>query len=153
MRRVIFALALLWVSSFPAYAASPSFQTATANVAAWNLSGFSPIPREKAKEFANAILYLDPEALVLVEVNPDFIAAEIVAELMDQGIVAENGPEPNQAGGVGRPRANGLGERLSRLPQDPAQCPLAHRAQRAGHLRRQPAAGAPARHRIYPTQR
>jgi DNA-binding transcriptional regulator LsrR (DeoR family) len=28
----------------------------------------------------------------------------LVAELMDQGIVAENGPEPNQCGGVGRPQ-------------------------------------------------
>ena len=55
-------------------------------MAAWNLSGFQPIPREKAQAFANAILYLDPEVLVLVEVNPDFIAAEIVAELMEKGI-------------------------------------------------------------------
>jgi hypothetical protein len=55
-------------------------------VATWNLSGFQPIPREKAKTFANAILYLDPEVLVLVEVNPDFIAAEILAELLEKGV-------------------------------------------------------------------
>lgn len=86
MKRAIFTLVLFWVISTPVYSECPSFLATTANIAAWNLYGFHPIPRDKAETFANAITYLDPEALVLVEVNPDFIVAEIVAELNEMGI-------------------------------------------------------------------
>ena len=54
----------------------------TADVAAWNLAGFNPIPREKISPFVRAISDLDPEVIALVEVNPDWIAGELVAELI-----------------------------------------------------------------------
>ena len=86
MKRAIFTLAIFWVICTPAYSECPLFPATTANVAAWNLGGFNPIARDKAETFASVITYLDPEALVLVEVNPDFIVAEIVAELNQIGI-------------------------------------------------------------------
>jgi endonuclease/exonuclease/phosphatase family metal-dependent hydrolase len=52
----------------------------TAQVVGWNLSGFSPIPRDRVPPFARALADLDPEVIGLVEVNPDFVAGELVAE-------------------------------------------------------------------------
>ncbi len=65
----------------PAIAENVKFVSTTADVAAWNLAGFTPIPKAKIPQFIRAISDLDPEVLALVEVNPDWVAAEIVAEL------------------------------------------------------------------------
>jgi hypothetical protein len=65
-------LVLLWVISNPHYPQSLSFQTTTANVAAWNLDGFQPIPTDKAETFADVITQIDPEVLVLVEINLEY---------------------------------------------------------------------------------
>ncbi len=86
MKRAILILVLSCIFSNPLYSETPSFEATTANIAGWNLSGFSPIPTEKAETFSNAITYFDPEVLVLAEVNPDSIANEIVAELNEIGI-------------------------------------------------------------------
>lgn len=58
-----------------------SFPGTTANISAWNLKGFNPLARSMADTFATVISRLDPEVIALVEVNPDFIPAEICAEL------------------------------------------------------------------------
>ena len=63
-----------------------SYQATTANIAAWNIAGFDAIPTHKSKIFANAISYIDPEVIALVEVNPDSIADNIVSELKSIGI-------------------------------------------------------------------
>ena len=73
-------LALLWL----ALAAHASHAQSTAEIAAWNLAGFNAIPRERAATFAEIIALLDPEIIALVEVNPDFIPGEIVAELNER---------------------------------------------------------------------
>lgn len=57
----------------------------TADVAAWNLAGFEPIPRERVPRFVEGITYLDPEVIALAEVNEDWIAAEVAAGLTQAG--------------------------------------------------------------------
>ncbi len=84
MKRTILILLFLCVIFIPCYPEPPQFEAINANITAWNLSGFSPIPRQRAEIFANAITYLDPEVIVLVEVNPDFMAAEIASEIIDR---------------------------------------------------------------------
>lgn len=89
MRGLICALVYFLISCSPIYSQVSTFQITEANIVGWNLAGFYQIDREEAETFANAISYMDPEVLVLVEVNPDFIAAEIVAELGEIGICYE----------------------------------------------------------------
>jgi endonuclease/exonuclease/phosphatase family metal-dependent hydrolase len=67
-------------------AAQTDIPTATAEIAAWNLSGFRAIPREQVPAFAGALVRLDPEILAIVEVNPDYVAGELVAEMIDRGL-------------------------------------------------------------------
>jgi endonuclease/exonuclease/phosphatase family metal-dependent hydrolase len=86
MKRTIFILIAFIVSSISAYAEPISYQATTANIAAWNLSGFYAIPTTKSETFANAIAYIDPEVLALVEVNPDSILDKIITELKKIGI-------------------------------------------------------------------
>lgn len=86
MKKWLSSLIIFCLSVYPLHPQASTFQVTSANIAAWNLSGFGQIPGEKAETFANVIAYLDPEVLVLTEVNPDFIAAEIVAELHETGI-------------------------------------------------------------------
>jgi len=88
MKRVNFLIVILFTMSLfqPAYSQMPAFNSTTVNIAGWNLSGFTAISRDKAATFAEAINYIDPEILVLTEVNPDFIASEIVAELNQMDI-------------------------------------------------------------------
>jgi len=86
MKRTIFILIAFIVSSISVYAEPISYQATTANIAAWNLSGFYAIPSTKSKTFADAIAYIDPEVLALVEVNPDSIVDNITTELKKIGI-------------------------------------------------------------------
>jgi endonuclease/exonuclease/phosphatase family metal-dependent hydrolase len=71
--------------AFQAGAESLQYSSTTADVAAWNLAGFNPIPEERVPAIAQAIARLDPEVLALVEVNPDWVAGALVAELVDTG--------------------------------------------------------------------
>ena len=86
MKRTVFVLIAFLVSSISLHAEPVSFQATTANIAAWNLSGFQAIPSDKAKTFADAVAYIDPEVLALAEVNPDSIAVKIATELKNLGI-------------------------------------------------------------------
>lgn len=86
MKSIIPAFVIFLVSSVCAYSEPVSFQATTANIAAWNLAGFNAIPAEKAKTFTDAIAYIDPEVLALVEINPDSIVDQITAELKSIGI-------------------------------------------------------------------
>lgn len=80
-------LALLLVVVAPAARGQcPAFADATAEVVAWNLGGLPAIPLAKAPVYANAIVDLDAEVVVLVEVNPDAIVGEIIAELNNLGL-------------------------------------------------------------------
>ena len=77
-------LALVLVLALPA-AAQDRFASTTADVTAWNLAGFNAIPRDRATRFARVIANMDPEVIGLVELNPDRMAAEVVAELNELG--------------------------------------------------------------------
>jgi endonuclease/exonuclease/phosphatase family metal-dependent hydrolase len=47
-----------------------SFQHATCKIAAWNLSGYHPIPPERLERQIEGLATLDAEVIALVEVNP-----------------------------------------------------------------------------------
>ena len=70
----------------PARAQCPSFPSATAEIATWNLGGLPPVPLAKAPLLADCLADLDAEVVALVEVNPDYLVGEIVAELNDRGL-------------------------------------------------------------------
>jgi endonuclease/exonuclease/phosphatase family metal-dependent hydrolase len=53
----------------------------TATIAAWNIEGFSPIGSSKARRVAQAIKNLNPDVIVLTEVNPDSVATDIKNDL------------------------------------------------------------------------
>lgn len=74
MKRFLFALVVL-----AALAVSAFGQTAT--VAAWNIEGFSPIGSNKAERIAKAIKNLNPDVILLTEVNPDSVANRIKNDL------------------------------------------------------------------------
>ena len=61
--------------------AAPSFTDSTANIAAWNLKGFGGVDPARIPALTNAIALIDAEVIAVVEVAPDFVAAEIVADL------------------------------------------------------------------------
>lgn len=61
------------------FAVSAFGQTAT--VAAWNIEGFKPVGSSKAERIAGAIRQLNPDVILLTEVNPDSVANSIRAEL------------------------------------------------------------------------
>ncbi len=85
--RTWFFLATAFLITIPTAHADPSeFTRSTATVVAWNLAGFSQIPRDSVPNFLPTIRDLDAEVLALVEVNSDFVAAEIAAELNDLGV-------------------------------------------------------------------
>lgn len=60
-------------------------EKSTITLVAWNLAGFSPIQRERVPNFIPALLDLDAEIIALVEVNSDWVPAELAAELNDLG--------------------------------------------------------------------
>jgi len=92
----LLALACLGVSS-PTAAQCPAFADATAEIVTWNLGGLPAIPLAKAPVYANAIADLDAEVLVLVEVNPDAIVGEIIAELNNRGLCYQRAMLPQSA--------------------------------------------------------
>jgi len=46
------------------------FGRTTANIAAWNLSGFKPIPADRLERQVEGLALLDAEVVALVEINP-----------------------------------------------------------------------------------
>ena len=62
------------------------FTRSTMTVMAWNLAGFERIPRERVPNLVPAVRDMDAEVLALVEVNTDWVPAELAAELNDLGV-------------------------------------------------------------------
>lgn len=66
----ILALAALLCCTYT-LAQSPEFTGSTADVVAWNFSGFNPIPSDRQTEIARVLNDLDAELAAVVEINPD----------------------------------------------------------------------------------
>jgi len=80
---IVYLVTICITTSFAAEA--PRFRATTADIVAWNLAGFNPIPQAKIPRFAQAIVDLDPEVIALVEVNRDSVASEVAAEVNEFG--------------------------------------------------------------------
>jgi exonuclease III len=57
------------------------FTQEKAIIAGWNILGFDPIPAERIPRLAQVIRQINPDVLVLSEVNPNDVPAKIVHEL------------------------------------------------------------------------
>ncbi len=53
----------------------------TATIAAWNLGGFDPIPDARVQRHVRAIRNINPDVILLTEVNPDSVATDIRNQL------------------------------------------------------------------------
>jgi len=65
------------------------FGRTTAKVAAWNLSGFDPIPADRLKRQVEGLALLDAEVVALVEVNPLSTLDTLKQGLKDKGVSYE----------------------------------------------------------------
>jgi hypothetical protein len=74
MKRLTFSLLILFLFLSTAYA-----QNAT--IAAWNIEGFTPLDDSKARRLGRVIGNLQPDVIVLTEVNPNSVVNEIRNEL------------------------------------------------------------------------
>jgi endonuclease/exonuclease/phosphatase family metal-dependent hydrolase len=63
-----------------------TFQRSTANIAAWNLMGYDPIPPERIEKQVEGLAMLDAEVVALVEINPVTVLDDLKAGLQDKGI-------------------------------------------------------------------
>jgi len=74
---VVGAIVILLSVSVPAGAQD------TATIAGWNILGVDPIPEARIQNIAATIARIDPDLIVLTEVNPDSVPARIVEILGD----------------------------------------------------------------------
>ena len=65
------------------------FGRTTANIAAWNLSGFHPIPANRLKRQVDGLALLDAEVVALVEINPLSAIETLKQGLQDKGVSYE----------------------------------------------------------------
>ena len=65
------------------------FGRTTANVAAWNLSGFDPIPADRLERQVDGLALLDAEVVALVEINPLSAIETLKQGLQDKGVSYE----------------------------------------------------------------
>ena len=65
------------------------FGSTTANVAAWNLSGFNPIPADRLERQVEGLALLDAEVVALVEINPLSAIETLKQGLQDKGVSYE----------------------------------------------------------------
>ena len=65
------------------------FGRTTANVAAWNLSGFYPIPADRLERQVDGLALLDAEVVALVEINPLSAIETLKQGLQDKGVSYE----------------------------------------------------------------
>lgn len=65
------------------------FGRTTANVAAWNLSGFNPIPADRLDRQVDGLALLDAEVVALVEINPLSAIETLKQGLQDKGVSYE----------------------------------------------------------------
>ena len=80
-------LALVAHLTVPAasWAQATDFAGTTADIVAWNLSGFTPIPDARHDELVQVLKDLDAEIVAVVEVNPDEVLADLASELTEEG--------------------------------------------------------------------
>lgn len=74
---------VLWSVTLPAQV--PHFTASTADIVAWNLSGFEAIPDDRQARVVRAIADLDPEVIAAVEVNPNEVIYNLAAQLTELG--------------------------------------------------------------------
>jgi endonuclease/exonuclease/phosphatase family metal-dependent hydrolase len=74
MKRLTFPLLFLCL-----FVSTASAQNAT--IAAWNIEGFTPIDDAKARRLARVIGNLQPDVILLTEVNPNSVVNEISGDL------------------------------------------------------------------------
>ena len=65
------------------------FGRTTANIAAWNLSGFTAIPSKRLKRQVEGLALLDAEVIALVEINPISAIKTLRKGLKDKGVSYE----------------------------------------------------------------
>jgi len=65
------------------------FGRTTANIAAWNLSGFDPIPADRLERQVDGLALLDAEVVALVEINPLSAIETFKQGLQDKGVSYE----------------------------------------------------------------
>ena len=65
------------------------FGRTTTNVAAWNLSGFYPIPADRLERQVEGLALLDAEVVALVEINPLSAIETLKQGLQDKGVSYE----------------------------------------------------------------
>ena len=63
------------------------FERTTANIAAWNLEGYSGIPDERVEEQIEGLSMLDAEVVALVEINPIEVLGKIKDGLEKKGVI------------------------------------------------------------------
>jgi len=73
-------LTILLVLAFTCFASTTPAQT-TATIAAWNIEGFTPIEDAKARRLARVIGNMNPDVILLTEVNPNSVATDIMNDL------------------------------------------------------------------------
>ncbi len=66
------------------------FCRSTANVAAWNLSGFDPIPGDRLARQVEGLALLDAEVVALVEINPISAIETLKQGLQSKGLNYES---------------------------------------------------------------
>ena len=82
MKKIVLSLLLLTLltsKSSPVHNPVPPPQTAV--IAGWNIFGFDPIPDAHVKRIAKTIRKINPDLIVLTEVNPNDVPQKIVQEL------------------------------------------------------------------------
>jgi len=62
------------------------FGRTTANIASWNLSGFTAIPSKRLKRQIEGLALLDAEVVALVEINPLSVLETLKQGLKDKGV-------------------------------------------------------------------
>lgn len=75
------SLILFLLVSLAALASASTTFAQNATIAAWNVEGFEPISTLKTQRLAKAIRNLNPDVIVLSEVNPDSVATDIKNQL------------------------------------------------------------------------
>lgn len=63
-----------------------AFTCTTANIAAWNLSGFHPIPDSRIEKQVEGLALLDAEVITLVEINPLSAITKLQQGLLAKGV-------------------------------------------------------------------
>lgn len=81
MSGILRIVTVIVISLLPTYTAAQPFEQSTAQIAAWNLAGFDPIPDERLKLQAEGLADLDAEVVALVEINPPEAIDTLITEL------------------------------------------------------------------------